>query len=378
MTVREAESESIKATVSPADATNKTVSWTSSNPSVATVSGGTITGVSKGTATITATTTNGKTATCKVTVTENTSIVKPTGISISSSSLELEAGQTGTLSATVSPSNATNKTVTWSSDDTSVATVSNGTVTAVAQGTATITAQTFNGYKATCTVTVTPKSIKTIDNGVYFEKPSDWGSNINIYLYDSSTNSTVGAGWPGTSMTASGDGTYTYEYTTSNSNLMIVFNDGGAHQAPADKGFQYVNQGYYTSAGYQYKVEKPVEVLPTSVTIDGTSTGVAKGSTVKLTASVAPSNATNKTLTWKSSNTSIATVSNGVVTGVSAGTATITATTVNGKTASIKVVVSADSLTNNTTVSKTSFNVGEAVTVKGAASGGSGTYTYEY
>ena len=386
-TIKEGSNAKITATITPSDATNKSVTWSSSNTSVATVTGGTISAVSKGTATITAKTSNGLTATVTVTVVENPDIVKPTGISLNSSSLDLEVGNTDTLNATVIPSNATNKTVTWSSSDTSVATVNNGTVTAVAQGTATITAATFNGYKATCTVTVSPKSVKFIDNGVYFEKPSDWGSDVHIYLYDSSTNSTVGTSWPGVSMTNSGDNVYTYESTTSNSNLMIVFNDGGSHQAPADKGFQYVNQGYYTSAGYQYKVEKPTEILPTSVTLTAASSTTINGetyavvtekSTVKLTATVSPSNATDKTVTWKSADTSVATVSNGTVTGVKAGTTTITATTSNGKSASFKVQVNAatTTLANNTTINKTSIAVGDSIAVTGAASGGSGSYTY--
>ena len=140
VTVREAESTTITATVTPSDATNKVVSWSSSNDSVATVSGGKITGVSTGTATITAKTYNGKSATCTVTVQTNPDIVKPTGITVSPTSLTITAGETGDLTATVLPSNATNKTVTWTSSDPSVATVnSRGVVTAVAQGNATIT-----------------------------------------------------------------------------------------------------------------------------------------------------------------------------------------------------------------------------------------------
>ena len=79
--------------------------------------------------------------------------VPVSSVSISATSLTLDIGKTGTLTATVSPSNATDKTVTWSSSKTSVATVSNGTVTAVAAGEATITA-TAGGKSATCSVTV--------------------------------------------------------------------------------------------------------------------------------------------------------------------------------------------------------------------------------
>lgn len=377
--VREGESTVLKATVTPSNATNKTVTWTSSNPSVATVSGGNVNGVSKGTATITATTSNGKTATCKVTVTENTSIIKPTGISVDKSSLELVAGATGQITATVAPSNATNKTVTWTSDNESVAKVnSSGTVTAVAEGTTTITASTFNGYTATCTVTVTPKQFTTIDSGVYFEKPSGW-PNAYIYLFDSATNSTVGTAWPGVPMTDMGDGIYSYEYKNPSSTLMIVFNSGSGAQT-AD--LKYVDQGYYTASGYDHTVEKATTVDVTSVSVSPTSLSLKVGATGTLSATVSPSNATNKTITYTSSNTSVATVTSaGVVTAKAVGTAKITAKSNNGKTATATVTVTAvtdNTLANKSTISSTSVAAGDKVTITGAASGGTAPYKYAF
>ena len=85
--------------------------------------------------------------------------VAVTGVSLSPSSTSVEAGQDATLTATVTPSNATNKSVTWTSSDTTIATVSGGIVTGVAEGSATITATTSDGgFTATCSVTVTPSS----------------------------------------------------------------------------------------------------------------------------------------------------------------------------------------------------------------------------
>ncbi len=142
----------LTATVSPSNATNKTVTWKSSNTSVATVnSSGLVSAVGAGSATITVTTSDGsKTATCAVTVK-----IPVTGVTLSKTSAELKIGGTVTLTATVAPSNATNKSVTWSSSNTSVATVSNGTVTGKTAGTATITVKTSDSSKtATCTVTV--------------------------------------------------------------------------------------------------------------------------------------------------------------------------------------------------------------------------------
>ena len=163
----EGESLSLTATVSPANATGKTVGWTSNNPSVATVDAtGEVSAISAGTATITASTSNGLTAACIVTV--NPAVVDATGITLSKTTLTLTTGGTGQLSATVDPADATDKTVAWTTSKPSVATVDeNGIVTAVRSesagavitvGTATITATTANGLKATCRVTVRPRT----------------------------------------------------------------------------------------------------------------------------------------------------------------------------------------------------------------------------
>lgn len=85
--------------------------------------------------------------------------VSVTGVSLDKPSAELEVGGTITLTKTIEPANATNQNVTWSSSDVKVATVENGTVKAVAVGTADITVTTEDGGKtATCTVTVTEKT----------------------------------------------------------------------------------------------------------------------------------------------------------------------------------------------------------------------------
>ena len=149
----EGASETLVATITPANASNKNVSWKSSNTSVATVSStGKVTAVKAGTATITVTTEDGgKTATCEVTV-----IAPASGVSLNKSSLELIEGASETLVATITPANASNKNVSWKSSNTSVATVSSaGKVSAVKAGTATITVTTEDGGKtATCSVTV--------------------------------------------------------------------------------------------------------------------------------------------------------------------------------------------------------------------------------
>ena len=158
----------LTATVLPENAGNKTVLWSSSDESVATVTNGTVIGVAEGVAVITAKTEDGGfEATCTVTV--KTPEVDPDapavfGITLDQTELTLEplaadwsnyATATAALTATVLPENAGNRAVLWSSSDESVATVTNGTVIGVAEGVAVITAKTEDGgFEATCTVTV--------------------------------------------------------------------------------------------------------------------------------------------------------------------------------------------------------------------------------
>ena len=155
LTLEIGESYTLFATVSPDNATDKSVTWTSSDQSVAMVEDGKVTAIESGTTTITATTSNGKTASCSVTVNEPApEIIEVTSVSLNKSSLALEIGESETLTATVLPSNATDKSVTWTSSDQAVAMVANGEVTAVGSGIATITATVSNGKTATCRITV--------------------------------------------------------------------------------------------------------------------------------------------------------------------------------------------------------------------------------
>jgi uncharacterized protein YjdB len=149
--------ETLLATVAPTIATNQNVTWSSDNTSVATVSrAGVVTALSAGTSTITATTDDGShTATCAVTVVATSIAV--TGVSVSPTTLSLKPDATQKLIATITPSNATNKNVTWTSSNTSVAVVAayGGRITAKAAGTANISVTTADGNKtATCVVTV--------------------------------------------------------------------------------------------------------------------------------------------------------------------------------------------------------------------------------
>ena len=140
----------LTATVKPDDATDKSVTWTTSDASVATVDNGVVTAKKVGSATITAKA-GDKEATCAITV-----VATPvTSVTLDRTSASLKAGETVTLTATVKPDDATDKTVTWTTSDASVATVENGVVTAKKVGSATITAK-AGDKEATCAITVIP------------------------------------------------------------------------------------------------------------------------------------------------------------------------------------------------------------------------------
>ena len=244
----EGDSQTLTATVSPSNATNKKVIWTSTDGSIASVDNGKVTALKPGITTIKATSDDGgKTATCQVTV--NARVYNVESVSLDKTSITLTEGDSETLTATVYPDNATNKNVSWKSSDESVATVSNGVVTAIKAGTATITVTTENGSKtATCQVTVKAKQINVA----------------------------------------------------------------------------YIN-------------------------IDQNSVHLKEGESILLTVTVYPSNATNKNVNWTSSNVKVASVSSeGKVTAIKRGVATITAKSVSSSSKdSIQIIVDKKDIDGN-------------------------------
>ena len=316
----EGETATLTATVKPDNATNKTVTWTSSSSSIATVDqNGKITAVSEGTATITAKA-GDKTASCTVTVKKK--VVAVESVTLDKSSLELTEGETATLTATVKPDNATNKTVTWSSSNASIATVDqNGKVTAVAEGTATITAKA--GEKtATCTVAVKKNVVAvesiTLDKSSLELTEGETATLTATVKPDNATNKTV---------TWSSDKT---SVATVDANGKVTAVAEGTATITAKAGDK--------TATCSVTVKKNV-IAVESVTLDITSTILNTGETLTLTATVKPDNATDKTVTWSSSNSSVATVdANGKVTAVAQGTAIVTAKA-GDKTATCTVIV---------------------------------------
>ena len=401
-TLYEGDSLSLTATISPSNATNKNVSWKSSNTSVATVSNGNVTAVKAGTTTITVTTEDGgKTATCNVTV-----IAKVAGVSLDKSSATLLEGETITLTATINPSNATNKNVTWSSSNSSVASVSNGVVTALKAGTTTITVTTEDGGKtATCSITVNEKiypvsgislnksTLTMCENENYTLTATITPSNAtNKDVGWSSSNTSVATVSNGV-ITALNVGTTTITATTVDggmtascnitvlakvtsvsldkyeatlcenetitltatispnhaSNKNVTWNSSNTSVASVSNGVVTALKAGTTSitvktedGGKTATCYVTVIAKVSNISLNKTSASLTEGDTLTLTATITPSNATNKNVTWKSSNTSVAKVSNGVVTALKAGSTTITVTTEDGaKTATCQVTVNA-------------------------------------
>ena len=306
MTLEKGKYSTLVATLSPEDATNTNVLWKSSNTSVATVNVyGRVTAVETGTATITATTVDGGfTATCEVTV-----AIPVTGISLNKTETRLTVGDTEILSATIVPNNATNKNITWSSSNTSVATVnSNGKVTAIAAGSALITAKSVDGgYSATCRVTVVAIPVTGISLNKTQIDLTVGGTEtlIAIVSPENATNQTV-------------------IWNSSNNSLAEV--DSNGRVSAKGSGSAIITA---TTVDGNYKATCSVNITARvlGVTLNKSSLTLLVGETETLIATVSPADAI-QTVTWSSSDTSIVTVdSGGLVQGIKSGSARITATT---------------------------------------------------
>jgi len=257
--------ERLTATVLPSNAADKSVTWSSSNENVATVTDhGWVTARAEGEATITVKTSSGYTqytATCTVTVLPPVAV---TGVTLDKTTLSLAIGEDESLTATVLPSNAKDKSVTWSSSNENVARVSTyGLVKAVAEGEATITVKTSSGYTqytATCVVTVTGSG----DISAQWAKTVSAGTNSSCFdaVARDQLGNVYAAGYQ------SGTGTFNYgngvtaKGTSNNYNVVLVkYNASGTAQwaktVSAGTDSSYFNavacdqSGNVYAAGYQ-------------------------------------------------------------------------------------------------------------------------------
>jgi len=308
-------SETLTATVSPENATNQAVTWSSSNPSIAAVDqSGNVTGAGIGRARITVTTVDGGFQDfCDVEVTA----VSVTGVSLNKSTITLKKNSSGTLTATVSPPNATNKTVTWTSSDTSIVTVSSsGALNSKNKtGIATVTVRTADGgYTASCTVYV----VNTQVSGVSLNKHSI----PSLEVGKSETLTATVTPSTATYKTVTWSSSDTSVATVSASGTVTGVAPGTAViTVTTDEG------GFTDTCSVTVFVTRV-----TGVTLNKSSMTLPRNGSGTLTATVAPSGATDKTVTWESSNPAIVTVDqNGTVrSSTTAGSATITVRTQDG------------------------------------------------
>lgn len=312
----------LSVTISPANASNKDVSWSSSNPDVATVLNGLLTAISTGSATIIVSSTDGSNifATALVTVT-NVPIVPVSGITLNQTSALLHPTDTLTLIATITPSNATDKTVTWSSTSSNATVDSSGVVTAISAGSAVIRATTASGnLTASCTLTITvPVTSVSISPTTFTVNIGSSKQLMATVVPSNATNKTVSWSSANTAI------------ATVNSNGMVSGITAGSTTIRA----QTADGGFTTISAVT------VTIGVQNVALNMRNLSLSKGATFQVIATIAPSNATNKILSWSSAISSVATVSNsGLITAVGNGTGIISCFSQDGnKSASIIVRV---------------------------------------
>lgn len=255
---------------------------------------------------------------------DNPPVTSVTGVSLAPTSLSLKVDQVGTLVATVAPATATDSSVVWTSSKTSVATVnSTGVVTAKAAGTATISVTTTDGsFTASCAITVEPKTVFVPVTGITF-------GQATMALKPQGTTSTLSA-----TVAPDNATNKTYSWTTSNPLVATVTASGVV--TPKAKGTATI-KATTADGGKVASCEVTVWEPVSAIALDKTDVTITLGdNAVQLTATVSPDNASNKTITWTTSNTAVATVSaNGLISGKGVGSASITATTVDGSLATV-------------------------------------------
>ena len=325
----------LSGTVSPGNATNKTIAWSVADAGTtgASISGDTLSTTAAGTVTVTATVINGKTTSENYTknfdITVNAAFVPVTNITDVPTTAT--AGSDLTLSGTVSPGNATNKTIAWSVADagTTGASISGDTLSTTAAGTVTVTATIINGktasenYTKNFDITVNAAFVPVTDIA---DLPTTATAGSDLTLSGTvspgnATNKTIAwsvadAGTTGASI--SGDTLSTTAAGTVTVTATIV-------------------NGKTASENYTKNFDITVNAAFVPVTdITDVPTTATAGSDLTLSGTVSPGNATNKTIAWSvaDAGTTGASISGDTLSTTAAGTVTVTATIVNGKTAS--------------------------------------------
>ena len=246
---------------------------------------------------------------------EANKVVPVNGITLNKSNVELTEGETFQLEASVSPDNATDKTITWSSSDNSIASVSNGLVSTLKAGTAVITAK-AGGFSANCTITVKAKVIPV--SGITLNKSSvelTEGETFQLEASvspDNASDKTISWSSSDNSIATVSEGLV----STWKAGEVVVSAKAGEHTATCT----FIVKAKQS----QDQPDKP-DVPVSGITLDKTEVELTEGESLRLVAIVTPDNATDKSIVWTSSDERIATVVDGMVTTLKAGEAIITA-----------------------------------------------------
>lgn len=338
----------ITATIEPSNVANNTLSWSSSNTGVATVnSSGLITSIAMGSAIITVQATDGSNVYNTVSVSVSANPILISGVSLLPRSASLVPGTTIQLSAAIVPSNATNKTLLWTSNNTSIATInSSGLVTAVSIGTVNVFATSTDGTNriGTCTITVSvPGTSISLSQTRATMYPGNTLTLMATVLPPNATNKTVT--WTSNSANA-----------TVNESGIITAIGLGSPVITARCGS--------LTATCAVSIIIPVS----SVSVSRTSASIGVGRTQFIASTVLPSNAGVKAVTWSSAHPLIATVtSSGLIRGISPGSTTITVQTVDmARTATVAVSVFVG--VQSTSLNSTSISLGQGLTFQSVAS----------
>ena len=354
LTMQVGETKTIDWSYRPPYVSRPNLTWTSSDYSVVDVNSNRLTAKKSGRAVVTVKSNAGPDEYINVTVEGGSDVIYVNSISLNETSVSLTEGSTKQLQATVLPSNATDKSVSWSSSNNSVAEVSSsGLVTAKSTGTATITckANDGSGKSATCSVTVNSSIIEPTSISLPSSKTVKVGESFTMTYTLTPSNAT-------TTLTWSSDDT----------SIATVSSSGDVKGIKAGTTKIRVK----TSNGKTDYCNVTVEnnsVEPTSISLPSSKT-VKVGESFTMTYTLTPSNATT-TLTWSSDDTSIATVSSsGVVKGVKAGTTKIRVKTTNDKTDYCSVSVEANTkLELSASPSGGQVSAGTKVTLTAKANG---------
>lgn len=309
MTLVVGESDVIVATLSPADAENQNVIWSSENASVARVNGGTVTASGPGVTNIVAKSDDNSlvSAVCRITVVAKAVPVE--GISLSDEAIELNKGEKKKLEAIVSPAGATVQNVRWLSTDESVATVSgSGEVSALGTGETEIVVTTVDGgFTASCCVSVVQSA-----DGLSLDK-------TELELFESESYVLKAVISPSDATDKS------VEWKSSDETVATVF--GGKVQAMKE-GTAVITA---KSGAFEASCEVTVKCRVKGVSLSEHTLTLTSGDTYQLKASVYPERADDRAVEWSSDNASVVSVSgNGLLTALSPGSATISVKTLDG------------------------------------------------